>query len=106
MIGERLRMLRKKKGLRQKELAEILNIEKANISLYELGKSDPPDNIKVEIAKYFDISLDYLLGIVDTEINCYHGKTIFRLPDDISEDEICFINEYIELIRYRRQKNK
>ena len=60
MIGERLLDLRKDAGLTQDELAAILRINKHSISSYEREKSEPPDAIKIEIAKYFNVSIDYL----------------------------------------------
>ena len=63
LIGERLYDLRKDAGLTQDELAAILNINKHSISSYEREKSEPPDAIKIGIAKYFHVSVDYLLGL-------------------------------------------
>ena len=65
MIGERLRIVRKNKGTTQKELSDVLGMKKSSISLYEIGKIDPPDEVKISIAKYFNISLDYLIGVID-----------------------------------------
>ena len=58
MIGERLLDLRKDAGLTQDELAAILRINKHSISSYEREKSEPPDAIKIEIAKYFNVSIE------------------------------------------------
>ena len=60
MIGERLLDLRKDAGLTQDELAAILRINKHSISSYEREKSEPPDAIKIEIAKYFKVSRQYV----------------------------------------------
>jgi len=65
IIGERLYELRKDADLTQDELATILNINKHSISSYERDKSEPPDVIKIAIAQYFDVSIDYLLGLTD-----------------------------------------
>ena len=65
LIGERLLELRKDAGLTQDALAAILNINKHSISAYEREKSEPPDAIKVAIARYFGVSVDYLLGVTD-----------------------------------------
>lgn len=53
MIGERLNELRKDRRLTQKELGEILNVNHHSISSYENNKSEPPDDIKIQIAKFF-----------------------------------------------------
>ena len=69
MIGERLRELRKNKGLSQQKLSDILGLTKSAVSLYEKNKTEPNDKIKIIIAKYFDISVDYLIGVIDEEIS-------------------------------------
>ena len=103
MIGERLKMLRKNKGITQKELAYILGIKKASISLYEIGKIDPPDEIKISIAKYFKISLDYLIGIIDIEIPYYEEDLFIKLPENISSEEKWLIKEFLKFINHRRE---
>ena len=51
MIGERLADLRKDRGLRQKELAEILNISPFTVSSYERENSAPDDDMKIKIIR-------------------------------------------------------
>ena len=65
MIGQRLRDLRIQKGLTQQQLADLLHLAKHNISAYERNFNEPPDAIKIAIALYFDVSVDYLLGLTD-----------------------------------------
>ena len=82
MIGERLFDLRKDAGLTQDELAAVLKINKHSISSYERDKSEPPDAIKIGIAKYFGVSVDYLLGLTDNP-NPYGGQhNVLRLPSN------------------------
>lgn len=64
MKGELLQELRRDKGLSQKQLGALLSVSPFTISSYECGHSDPDDEAKVKLAKIFDISLDYLLGLV------------------------------------------
>lgn len=63
--GDRLRELRKERGLSRRELAEKLQIGEANIQRYEDGKSDAGTEIAIKIAQFFKVSTDYLLGIND-----------------------------------------
>ncbi len=56
----KLKELRQKLGLSQKEFAEKLGIEYQNYNKYELGKNEPSIETMIKIADYYGISLDYL----------------------------------------------
>ena len=62
-FGEKLKILRKSNNLTQKEFAEKLNITKQAVSLYELGKREPSLKFVIDIANFFNCSLDELLSI-------------------------------------------
>lgn len=64
-LPERIKELRKKAGLNQQDFGALFGVAKNTISQYESGKNTPNDEIKMAIAKYFDVSLDYLLGATD-----------------------------------------
>ena len=106
MIGERLRKLRKSKGINQDELANVIGVEKSTISLYETDKNDPSDKVKIEIAKYFNISLDYLIGVIDEPVPYYNNELYIRLPDDISKDERLLLSDYIDYLIFRRNNDE
>lgn len=63
ILGFRIAQLRKENGWTQKQLAEILNVDNTTISSWELGKNDVPSAIIVQLAKLFDTTSDFLLGI-------------------------------------------
>lgn len=65
MIGKIIRNLRKQKGLTQIQLADELNVEFSNVSKWELGKNDPSKELIAKMAKLFNVSIEYLLGITD-----------------------------------------
>ena len=92
MIGERLSELRRDAGLTQDQLAEILKINKHSISSYERGKSEPPDEIKIALARYFGVTVDYLLGLSDTDLPAGSPR-VLRLPDDLSEEDVRLLND-------------
>lgn len=104
MIGERLKKVRKEKGMRQEELAEILGVKKSTISLYESNKYDPSDSAKIKIACCFDVSLDYLLGVIDTHIPYYRKDRFLILPEGISETDINLASDFVEFIHNRSIK--
>lgn len=60
-FGEKLQALRKAKGISQDQLAMQLNVSRQAISKWELGTSLPDVENVVEISRFFDISIDYLL---------------------------------------------
>ncbi|KRW90624.1 hypothetical protein SD51_13795 [Alicyclobacillus tengchongensis] len=61
-FSERLRELRKRKKLKQRELAFLLGLSVSAISMYEREERKPTYDIVQEIADLFDVSVDYLLG--------------------------------------------
>ena len=86
MIGERLYDLRKDRDLTQQELGEILNVNHHSISSYERSKSEPPDDIKIRMAHYFGVSLDYLMGVTeDPRPYEVEENGFIRLPPGFSE---------------------
>ena len=99
MIGERLWDLRKDEGLTQDELAAILKINKHSISSYERGKSEPPDDIKILIAKHFNVSLDYLLGLIDEPLPYERGKNTLRLPENLPVHDRELLKLYISTLK-------
>ncbi|ADH59838.1 transcriptional regulator, XRE family [Thermoanaerobacter mathranii subsp. mathranii str. A3] len=62
MLGERIKELRKKKGVTQKELALYLGVSDRAVGYYESGQRTPPPDILQKIADFFNVSVDYLLG--------------------------------------------
>ena len=66
MIGERIRDLRKSKGLSQRELAEEIGFPQQTISSWETDRNEPSVFCCVVLADYFDVSLDYLCrGLIE-----------------------------------------
>lgn len=56
--------IREKEDLTQKELALILNVAPSTVNAWEKGTSNPSDDLKVIIANKYNLSMDYLFGIV------------------------------------------
>ena len=65
ILGKRLKELREEKGFTQKELAKKLNIHSVTYLHYEKEQREPPLTLLAEIAKFYDVSVDYLLGLTD-----------------------------------------
>ena len=63
LLGKRLKELREEKGLTQKEVAKKLNLHSVTYLHYEKDQREPPLKVLMEMAIFFDVSTDYLLGL-------------------------------------------
>ena len=61
----RIRALREDRDLSQTKLAGILGMSQTGYSKYETGENDIPTNILIQLAVFYDTSIDYLLGLTD-----------------------------------------
>lgn len=61
----RIRDLREDKNLSQKQLAETLGMSQTGYSKYETGENDIPTQILINLAYFYDTSVDYILGLTD-----------------------------------------
>lgn len=65
-IYQRLKDIREDSDKKQEDIALILNITRQQYQLYESGKREMPMHHFVILAKYYNVSLDYLAGLIDT----------------------------------------
>jgi len=63
----RLKELREKRRLSQDGLALKLSVSQSTISAYEIGERTPDLETLIAIAKFFDVSLDYLVGLSEVK---------------------------------------
>ncbi len=59
----RIRDLREDHDLKQRELAKILNCSQQVYSNYELGDRDIPTEILIKLSEFYQVSVDYILGL-------------------------------------------
>ena len=57
--------MREDHDLTQTEIVKILNMSQTGYSKYETGENDIPTEILINLAKFYNTSIDYLLGITD-----------------------------------------
>ena len=74
---DRLKELRKTKGVTKKAMAEYLGIVERSYSRYEAGDLEPNHEKTIKLADYFDVSLDYLVGRSDTPGAVYFTRAKF-----------------------------
>ena len=91
-LGEHLKFLRKGKKLKQKELAYILGLAQTTIANYESGARFPNEVTLKNIADYFHVSLDELLGRKILDYNLNDKKYLIKL-EEVQEN---FLKEMME----------
>lgn len=65
---EHLRALREDRDLSQQAMAEILRIHQTTYSDYELGRVNIPIPLLIQLALYFDTSVDYIVGLTNEKM--------------------------------------
>lgn len=68
-IGNRVKTLRNKHHMTQKELSAKLGLTPKMVSFYESSQRMPPIDIILKLVSIFDVSSDYLLGLSNTELS-------------------------------------
>ena len=68
-FGENLKLLRYEKGLTQDDIGYLLNVTKSCISCYEKGIRQPSLDILIQLASYFRVSVDFLIGMESYDSN-------------------------------------
>lgn len=70
-IGEKIQICRKKKGMSQEDLANVLNVSRQAVQKWESGTSKPEINKIVQLSSIFDVTADWLLkdGEIENSIN-------------------------------------
>ena len=64
-IGKRIRELRTDLKITQTKLASVLGVTQDSISLWEKGKRIPDTQYIIGLCRFFEVSADFLLGLVD-----------------------------------------
>lgn len=83
LLAKRMKELRMDRGLTQKELGEIINVTKVSICCYENGTRTPTLETLLDLANYFEVDLDYLLGRDKKVDSKQNSKTIRMAKEEI-----------------------
>lgn len=74
-LADRLKNLRESSGLTQSDIARSFGISRSSVNSWEMGLSVPSTQYIVELAKKFEVSTDYLLGLEETSTISVKGLT-------------------------------
>lgn len=94
----RIKELRDQKRLNQEGLAIAINVSQSTISAYEIGDRKPDLDTLLSIAKFFNVSLDYLAGLTDIK------QTVIK--SELAPDEVELIRLYQKLATIDKEKVK
>lgn len=112
MLGDRLRVLRAIKQMTIAETAKALDVSRSTYAGYETGDRNPPIQNLIKLAKFHQVSTDYLLGLsddpnvkkIDSNIAEYFKKDRLDwhgIP--IEKDELEPIIQILQLIAKNKQ---
>ena len=101
-LNDRIKQLRKEKGLTQGQLADILGVTDKAVSKWEVGESNPDISLLAKLAEVFGVSVDYLLTGVskEKEVVIISPKEMLFKTDDpkyleqISENDLNIVDMY------------
>lgn len=96
---ERLRSLREHRNLYQKDVAEALEIDRTTYAKYESGTSEPSFEILKKLAKFFEVTTDYLL-----EYDLVPSKKTKKQPLPLSLEEEQLVMDFREFNDKGREK--
>ena len=95
LLAEKIKLLREKEGLTQSKLARTLGLSRSGVNSWEMGLSVPSTPYIVELAKKFDVSTDYLLGMENTPTVSIQG---------LSQQQVSAVLDIIKC--FRNDENK
>lgn len=108
ILGNNIRLLRENYPISQLEFAKLLNISNSALSQYESGNRMPNDEIKLKIADFFGVSVDFLLGRENLKIERNNPKnnTIIDEIENLSPASKEELKKYIQLLKLKDTMDK
>ncbi len=110
MVSERLKSLRNAKRVSQKNFAEALKVSQQTVASWEVGRTEPSNFALKEIADYFDVTTDYLLGRDKETVPLSKTQSmflkIFDMLNNEGQDLIMGILNSLEITHSKESNNK
>lgn len=85
-FGSRLKELRKERKLIQEDVGKIAGVHRATIGKYETDERFPERDILVKLSTFFDVSIDFLLGVSDIRKPCSNEQQPKNVLQKIFEE--------------------
>jgi transcriptional regulator with XRE-family HTH domain len=99
MFNDRLKIIRMEAKLNQREMAEKLGVVYGTYNNWEMGKREPDFKTIKKIAKHFNVSTDYLLGLSNKKTHIEESDTCNKIVNIMREHSISIddINRLIQM---------
>ena len=97
-VADRIKKLRKKNKLSQKRLAALLGVSRSSVNGWELGFNMPSTQYIIKMARLWQVSTDYLLGIEESQtlslsgLNQSERKLVYSLLKEIEDNKTHYEN--------------
>ena len=110
MKGNRIKLLREEKKIKQDELAKVLSISPSAVGMYERDEREPNDEITLKLAEYFNVSTDYLLGKSDIRNpeqlkKIKHANAGGLNTEGLDEEDLKELQAQVDYMKWKK-KNK
>ena len=101
-IGNRLRLARESKDLKQLDVSQQLNINNKTLSSYERGTTLPDIETIQALAKFYEVSLMWLLDATCDNDNAYAYPDILKQIEGLSKEDIKLLREFLSFLEFRK----
>lgn len=101
-FGERLRNLRNRRGLTQREFGKRFQLSESAIGMYERDQREPSLELVRRMADFFEVSIDYILG---RDHYLHEGKARYSAADHWTQEERELADALIQTLRSRKGKD-
>lgn len=86
-FSDNLRLLRAEYRLTQQDIGNIVGLTAQAVSKWENDLTEPDNNSLIKLAEYFNVSIDYLLGIKDDKETSAIDNLLFSKAKDLSDED-------------------
>lgn len=104
-FSRKVKELREEKGLTMEKLANELGVSKSRVNMWENNGTVPRQDVLIQLAKYFGVSSDVLLGIEYFSNTSSISDSIQRKMKDLDSEETKKVDAYIDEILSKRAKD-
>lgn len=99
----RLKELRTSRNLLQRDVARFLNCSQAVYSRYETGEREIPWEFLVKLSDFYGVSIEYIMGVNDTESAIQMQKIMAKLKC-VPEEKLHQVWEYVVFLSSKDKK--